>query len=193
MKNVLSVLSDLPVMMGNRVEVLPATCDSNTKAFRRRDEVHFLDGSRPDREAHLESQRRPAVGRGFPVCRSHWGVADTTEIPPFPGPNNFNLTNRSTTPASTRLSLKAERLGVPNDRSTARPGRTHPLHTLEKIEPPWWHRPPSLEAWPPLLGPGRDTKVSSLPTQRAARSSPPRRHRPGGMGSGLAGRNSRKS
>lgn len=137
MKNVLSVLSDLPVMMGNRVDVLPATCDSNTKAFRRRNEVHFLDGSHPDRDAHMESQRRPAVGRGFPVRKPQRGVADTTEIPPFPGPNNFNLTNRSTTPASTRLSLKAERLGAPNDGPTARPRRTHHLRTLDEIEPLW--------------------------------------------------------
>lgn len=71
--------------------------------------MYFLDGSHPDRDAHMEFQRRPAVGRGFPVRRSQRGVADITEIPPFPGPNNLNLTNRSTTPGSTRLSLNAER------------------------------------------------------------------------------------
>lgn len=62
-------------------------------------------------------------------------MAVITKITPFPGTTNFKLTNRSTSPASARLSpntgLSAEGR---TDRTT---GTSHHLRTLEEIEPPW--------------------------------------------------------
>lgn len=72
MKNALGVLSDVPVVIVNRVDLLSATCDGQTRASRRRDQVYFVDGSHPDRDEAIIFTPWRKLNRHGDVARHLW-------------------------------------------------------------------------------------------------------------------------